>query len=76
MAIFGVYRTARTSKDCEDYPRCTRGIRPGERYYRATATPHDSEVNQSDHWRTLVVCQEHMQPEPEPVLPPGSSGGA
>lgn len=60
MTTFQVYRTARTPKDCEHYPRCTRGIEPGERYLRASAAPWDMEVNQSDHWRTLVVCQEHM----------------
>jgi hypothetical protein len=63
MATFQVYRTARTPKRCESYPRCTRGIKPGERYMRASATPRDSEVNQGPHWRTLAICVEHMRPE-------------
>lgn len=63
MATFQTYRTARTPKDCDGYPRCSRGIQPGERYMRASATPHDMEVNQSDRWWTLNICQEHMSPE-------------
>lgn len=58
------YRTARVARPCDDYPRCDRGIRPGERYLRAVATPHDAEVNQSPHWWTLNICCEHMRPEP------------
>lgn len=64
MATFEIYRTARTAKPCDDYPRCTRGIQPGERYLRASATPHDGEVNQGSHWWTLNVCAVHMPPEP------------
>lgn len=63
MATFTTYHTARTPKECDDYPRCTRGIQPGERYQRSTATPHDDEVNQGPHWWTLYICCEHMQPE-------------
>ena len=65
MTTFNEYRTARTAKECDDYPRCTRGIQPGERYQRCTATPHDDEVNQSDRWWTLCLCVNHMQPEDE-----------
>lgn len=64
MATFDVYRTARTAKHCQNYPRCTRGIQPGERYLRASATPHD-EVNQSEHWWTLTICCACMRPERE-----------
>lgn len=63
MATMTTYRTARTPKPCDDYPRCARGIRPGERYMRTVATPHDIEVNQSNHWWTLNLCCEHMRPE-------------
>jgi len=63
MATFEVYRTARTPKQCENYPRCGRGIRSGERYMRCSVTPHDDEVNQGDHWWTLTVCCEHMRPK-------------
>ncbi len=63
MATMQAYRTARTPKRCDNYPRCHRGIQPGERYLRAVATPNDMEVNQSDHWRTLNICWEHMYPE-------------
>ena len=67
MAVFEVYRTARTAKDCDNYPQCSRGIRPGERYLLATASPWDMEVNQSERWLTLTVCREHMRPEPGPA---------
>lgn len=60
MATFEIIRTARTPKPCDHYPRCTRGIQPGDRYVRATATPWDMEVNQSDHWRTLNICALHI----------------
>lgn len=63
MATMQAYRTARVDRDCDNYPRCMRGIRKGERYLRAVATPHDIEVNQSDHWWTLNICCEHMPPE-------------
>ena len=63
MATMQQYRTARTAKRCDDYPHCDRGIRPGERYLRAVATPFDGLVNQSPHWWTLNICCEHMRPE-------------
>jgi hypothetical protein len=63
MATFTIYRTARTAKPCDDYPHCARGIQPGERYMRCSATPRDDEVNQGDRWWTLNICQEHMLPE-------------
>jgi hypothetical protein len=66
MATFEIYRTARTPKRCDNYPRCERGIRPGERYLRASATPRDDEVNQGPHWWTLNICCEHMRPETDP----------
>lgn len=65
MATMQQYRTARTPKACDDYPRCDRGINPGERYLRAVATPNDTDVNPGPHWRTLQICCEHMRPEPE-----------
>ena len=64
MATWQTYRTARTAKPCDDYPRCRRGIQPGERYMRAVASPWDNEVNQSPRWWTLNICAEHMRPEP------------
>lgn len=70
MATWQTYRTARTSKRCDDYPRCPWGIQPGERYLRATVSPHDIEVNQSDHWWTLNLCYRHMTPERAPKEPP------
>ncbi len=63
MATMQQYRTARVARPCDSYPRCDRGINPGERYYRGVATPNDAEVNQSDHWWTLNICCEHMRPE-------------
>ena len=63
MAVFTTYRTARTAKRCDEYPGCERGIRPGERYMRAAATPRDDEVNQGPRWWTIQVCCEHMLPE-------------
>lgn len=68
MATWESYRTARTAKRCDNYRRCGRGIKPGERYLRAVASPHDMEVNQSDHWWTLNICCEHMRPEPIGVV--------
>lgn len=63
MATFQQYRTARTPKTCDEYTGCERGILPGDRYLRASATPGDDEVNQGPHWWTLVICPEHMPPE-------------
>ena len=30
--------------------RCRGDIKPGETYERGSATPHDDEINQTDHW--------------------------
>jgi len=76
MATFQTYRTARTPKTCDDYPGCERGIQPGERYLRASATPHDDEVNQGPHWWTLTICCEHMMPEPDHTPTPTTNPAA
>ena len=68
MATWQTYHTARTPKQCDNYPRCHRGIQPGERYMRCVASPQDMEVNQSDHWWTLYICVEHMYPEVTTLL--------
>ena len=59
MATFEIIRTARTPKECDHYPACTRGIQPGDRYIRATATPGD-ECNDGQHWWTLNICALHI----------------
>lgn len=67
MATMQQYRTARTAKPCDDFLGCSRGIKPGERYERAVATPNDSDLGNT-HWWTLNICCDHMKPEPVPAL--------
>jgi hypothetical protein len=63
MASWQTLHTARTPKRCDhEVPRCSRDIKPGERYLRAVASPNDPEVNQSSHWIRMNICSEHITP--------------
>ena len=64
MSTFQTRRTARTVKPCDNYPPCSRGIQPGDRYLRAVATPWD-DVNEGPRWWTLNICPE-CSPEDTP----------
>jgi hypothetical protein len=59
MAVFSAEHTARKRHRCD---RCTRSIRPGERYVRWRMTP-DDEVNDGTAWRGAATHPGTVCPE-------------
>jgi hypothetical protein len=60
--------TARKRHSCDNYPRCYRGIKPGEDYARHVAFPGDDANNSSRPW-VLNLCQ-HCHTEHGREMPP------
>lgn len=55
------YRTARTKKRCDGFPRCRRGINPSERCVRVSLPPRGDMGNVS--WWSMNICIDCMRPD-------------
>lgn len=68
MAVTAWTVTARKRHACDNYPRCFRGIKPGEDYARHVAFPGD-DANSSPRPLVLNLCQP-CQTEYDRPMPP------